>query len=83
MSLCISLKAAAILISGNPFFSSSAPTLDIVHMDHVCGNTQITATFVFCREGADRAVNTGSLPPSGIPPPPCVALALWIISLQD
>lgn len=33
------------------FLSSSAPILDIVHMDHVCGNTQIRATFVFCREG--------------------------------
>lgn len=50
--LCLSPKAAGILISANPlFFSSSAPILDIVHMDHVCGNTQITATFVFCREG--------------------------------
>lgn len=50
--LCLSHRAAGILISGNPLlFSSSAPILDIVHMDHVCGNAQITATFVFCREG--------------------------------
>lgn len=52
--LCIPHRASGILIPGNPIFfflSSSAPILDIVHMDHVCGNTQIRATFVFCREG--------------------------------